>query len=139
MWIRGSYAGVKDAKDWIRVRRGVRQGGVISPRLFNIYTDDLEEEIRGEDEENEEEEERFVTLKYTDDTLIFAKRKEAHMKKKWKMTEGRIQKELTAMEKEGVSEWRRKLFAVCMIDGREYGWEMMKRKSKEAEKSEMRI
>ena len=59
---------------------------------------------------------------------------EAHMKKKWKMTEGRIEKEITAMEKEGVREWRRKLFAVCMIDGREYGWEMMKRRSKEAEK-----
>ena len=60
--------------EWFKIERGVRQGYILSPYLFNIYTEDIMREV-GEDGKTVNFNElnihghKIRDLRYTDDTV----------------------------------------------------------------------
>ena len=64
--------------DWLKIGKGVRQGCILSPCLFNLYAED----IKWNAELDEAQAEIKITgrninnLRYTDDTTLMAENKE---------------------------------------------------------------
>ena len=58
--------------NWTTIRRGVRQGCIISPLLFNFYTEHIMRESKLEKEGIQIGGRQVNTLRYADDTVLLA-------------------------------------------------------------------
>ena len=56
----------------VDILRGVRQGCILSPMLFNVYTDRMIEEALQERRGIQINEESLTNIRYTDDTVLLA-------------------------------------------------------------------
>ena len=64
-----------DRSDWIRIQRGVRQGCVLSPNLFSVYSQKIVDKL--EDMEGVRVGGMNITnIRYADDTVLMADTKE---------------------------------------------------------------
>ena len=57
----------------IYVRRGVRQGSILSPTLFNLYSERIINEALDEEEGITINGHSITTIRYADDTVVLAK------------------------------------------------------------------
>ena len=65
-------------RDWFQIRKGVHQGCILSPCLFNLYAEYIMQNV-GLDEAQagiKIAERNFNNLKYTDDTTLMLESKE---------------------------------------------------------------
>ena len=65
-------------RDWFQIRKGVHQGCILSPCLFNLYAEYIMQNV-GLDEAQagiKIAERNFNNLKYTDDTTLILESKE---------------------------------------------------------------
>ncbi len=62
--------------DWVRSRRGVRQGCILSPLLFNLYTEEMATRVRRMDVGVRVGGERLRMLLYADDAVIMSENSE---------------------------------------------------------------
>jgi hypothetical protein len=63
--------------EWCEVRKGVRQGCILSPYLFNLYSESIMRRVGSEDEKGIKVGERTINnLRYADDTTTLAEDKE---------------------------------------------------------------
>ena len=62
--------------DWVKVERGVRQGCVLSPLLFSIYTEELAARVRDSGLGIRVKDDRLGILLYADDVVILAENEE---------------------------------------------------------------
>ena len=77
--------------DWVKVERGVRQGCVLSPLLFSIYTEELAARVRDSGLGIRVKDDRLGILLYADDVVILAENEEMQCFKKcskWLMIMG---------------------------------------------------
>jgi hypothetical protein len=58
--------------DWVRSRRGVRQGCILYPLLFNLYTEEMVTRVRRMDVGVRVDGERLKMLLYDDDAVIMS-------------------------------------------------------------------
>ena len=79
----------------------------MSPLLFTVYTDDLKDWMKKDGEEEADEDERFITLKYADDILIFAKNQDEVARRARRFIDWCRRKRLN-MNLEKSEVWRRK-------------------------------
>ena len=75
--LRNLYAG-QEATDWFQIRKGVRQGCILSPCLFNLYAEYImRTAILDEEQAGIKISGRNINnLRYTDDTTLIAESKE---------------------------------------------------------------
>ena len=83
--LRNLYAGQEarvrtrhEKRDWFQIRKGVHQGCILSPCLFNLYAEYIMQNV-GLDEAQagiKIAERNFNNLKYTDDTTLMLESKE---------------------------------------------------------------
>ena len=64
--------------DWFQIRKGVRQGCILSPCLFNFYAESIMRNARLEEAQAgiKTSGRNINNLRYTEDTTLMAKRKE---------------------------------------------------------------
>ena len=63
--------------DWFSVSKGVRQGCIMSPQLFSVYTESIMREVEEEQNHSEYDElsvggTKITELRYADDTALFS-------------------------------------------------------------------
>ena len=63
--------------DWFSVSKGVRQGCIMSPQLFSVYTESIMREVEEEQNNSEYDElsvggTKITELRYADDTALFS-------------------------------------------------------------------
>ena len=63
--------------DWFSVSKGVRQGCIMSPQLFSVYTESIMREVEEEQTNSEYDElsvggTKITELRYADDTALFS-------------------------------------------------------------------
>ena len=62
--------------DWVHLKKGVRQGCVLSPLLFNMYTEELSKRIKQEGLGIKIGNEKLGALLYADDVVLIAEDKD---------------------------------------------------------------
>jgi len=72
-WTQEAAIKIEDSiSNWTTIRRGVRQGCIISPLLFNFYTEHIMRESKLENEGIQIGGRQVNNLRYTDDTVLLA-------------------------------------------------------------------
>ena len=64
--------------DWLKIGKGIHQGCILSPCLFNLYAEYIMRNARLDVSQTgiEISRRKFGNLKYTDDTILMAESKE---------------------------------------------------------------
>lgn len=63
----------EECTDEVNIRRGVRQGCILSPLIFNLYSEEIfNEALEGEEHGILVNGERLNNIRYADDTVVFA-------------------------------------------------------------------
>ena len=73
---RAMYSLDEIASDWVKSVRGVRQGCILSPLLFGLYTEELTVRVKEMRLGMTVGNEKLATLLYADDVVIFSKTSE---------------------------------------------------------------